>query len=540
MLSYSQLRQQFPRLQIDGPGFINPGASTSGGIPGMQGFGNDFLYPTSDRMRPQVLGPNGAGGPIAGMPVAGGNTSIGPNYPQSSIPPATHPPMNIPGVEGYGNDMLYAGGRGITDRRDGAGGNVPIAGMASQGDPNAFNWSPQTSYGQPTAAAAPMQRGPQLANQTAPNYQNPGVRNEAGWWHQPDGYRQGNGQVSSFDQPGWWNDPSGHPTAGVGGNGLLAGGGGGYGGGGSNPFLDELKRKEAINEQRYAEGVNSRNALRQWAEGQLGQLGNQQRADTNRIFDNRQSGLTQDMIGRGLTNSTVQDNQRVGIDSERANAMGRLNESLTQQRLGTEIPLAQDLFNYQERRNDVAPDPSQYYQALAMGGGAGGGPVNIDLSGMGQGGFDNSAMLGGGGFPFMGYGGGYGGGLNGIPGGGPTVNAQSLWQNQHAGFMHDLFTKQRRMSPSGPMVFGPDSGNPFSSFEVGASPGSYMSNSRVPVPVGGMNPGSGSGYGSLGSSAGSYAGPAPWGSEDQPRIGTMKQNQLGEWYAWDGQDWRRS
>jgi hypothetical protein len=469
---YSQFLQQMPRLAIDGPGFINPnmpGSSFSaggGGLSGMQGYGNDFLYPTADRMRAQMLGPNGPGGPIGGMPAAGGGMNIGPSYPGSSIPGASAPPMHapgLPGMQGYGNDMLYppgmAGGKPMTDRmptppRDSLGGYGYGRRSAGEAQPSATDtsglfWAPTPLTGSPLASGnrhsyAPP-RGPQLPQNEmshgwATGFHDPNAPNEAGYWNQPSGYIQGNGTSTSRDDAGWWHGAGGHPVGAVaggqygslgagsaanllgGGSGATpwgnygGGGGGGYGGG--NPlqgYADQYQQSvdaaKAANLARFNQGLEGYTAIRQRADALLNGLGQQQLKDTNQIFDNRQSGLTQDMISRGLTNSTVQDNQRVGIDTQRANELARVNEALTQQRLGTELPLAEKQINYLSSWNDPIPDLGRMaalmQQAAAGGAGMGGGagPVNVDLSGMG-GGFDNGMM----GMPW-GMLGGYGNGI---------------------------------------------------------------------------------------------------------------------------------
>lgn len=538
--------QGAPQMAVDGGGFLyQPSGATN---PGFSGFGADQWYPTSDRVRPQNLGPTG---PIAGMPAYGGGQNVAPNYPPSSIPPATQPPMHVPGITG--NDMFYSGGKGMGGDRMPTPPSSPVS-MAAPA------WHPQTSYGTIPGLggpSAPAGRPPMLPNNTAPNYQNPSTRNEAGWWHQPNGYIQGNGTVSSFDEPGWWNDPSGKPTAGVGGN--LAGVGG-FGGGGSNPFLDAYNAANAANEARYRDILGGYEAQRNRTGELLNGLTNQVRNDTNRTYDNLNSQVMQQMIGSGLANSTQLYNQQGGVAEKRSAALNRVNDDLMNQRLQAEMQPWNNELAFMERRNDLLPDLNRYADAMqAAGQGGLGGGVNIDLSGMGNGGYmDWGAMPFGGGYGggFLGYGPGIGAG-NGMGqfgrGGGSTIPSSRVASNRADQIMHDLFTGQHKTSPYSPMVFGPGGGGdvPFNvsidPLTSGASPTgggspdlSFKPDAFFSGQMYGSNPG-------MWRNQGAYpptlnldtAGPPQWGNIDNPNIGTIHTNQLGENYVYTSGGWRK-
>ncbi len=76
--------------------------------------------------------------------------------------------------------------------------------------------------------------------------------------------------------------------------------------------------------QRTAQGMNM-----------VQNLGLQQRNDINRQYDNLAHGETSDLAARGLGNSTVASGVRQAAEADRAQALGRLHDQLSQQQLST-------------------------------------------------------------------------------------------------------------------------------------------------------------------------------------------------------------
>jgi len=76
-------------------------------------------------------------------------------------------------------------------------------------------------------------------------------------------------------------------------------------------------------------------------------MGDQERRDINERYDARSGALNQDLISRGIRNSTVAQSMQQGNERERTADLGRLEERLRQQRLDTDAALSGDLLNMQ-------------------------------------------------------------------------------------------------------------------------------------------------------------------------------------------------
>jgi hypothetical protein len=176
----------------------------------------------------------------------------------------------------------------------------------------------------------------------------------------------------------------------------VAGGGGGPGG----AFADAMNSANAANENRYQDINSGYTAWRRRVNDLLSGLGNQQRADTNEMYDNRAGEMTQSTISRGLTNSTVLDNLLQGNTRERSSAMARLAEALARERMAQEGGAFKDQVDFMERKTEKGPDASlvaSLMERFGAGGGGGGGgmamPVTVDMSG-GGGGYGMGAGMG--------------------------------------------------------------------------------------------------------------------------------------------------
>lgn len=409
-----------------------------------QGFGNDVMNPNA---RPPVS--PATGGP---RPVSESSGSIGGNTPRGEAPMIRGNQMAYGrGFQGFGNDVAQ----------------MPVATPPAQAAQSGIDWKPNitpyTPISGPAQPVAGRARQPQLTNNTSPNYRLPGIntggRNEAGWWHQPNGYLQANGQITNFDQPGWWNQAdhqglSGGVGGGAGGRGGVFGGGGGYsspGGGPAQAFIDAMNAANKANQDRYNEILGGYGSARDYAAKQLAGLGDQQRKDTNAAFDKNAGRIDQSTISRGLNSTTVQDTLQAGNARDRGEALARLESDLARERMAQELPLLEQQLKFMERRDDVGPDPGLFaslmQNAAAAGpGGAYTGPINLDLGGGGGFGF------GGGYMPFMNLGGIMASqGSNLVrPGSG-----RSMLRKNGRGSSTISRTRQSGSGYGPPMVFGP-------------------------------------------------------------------------------------
>ena len=91
-------------------------------------------------------------------------------------------------------------------------------------------------------------------------------------------------------------------------------------------------------DQRYQRNMN-------YLEG----AGAQERKDINRQFDDRQRSMAADLSERGLGGTTVLPSLTSGLERNRSDAIGGLEERLRQQRLSTDANLSGDALSARER-----------------------------------------------------------------------------------------------------------------------------------------------------------------------------------------------
>lgn len=82
---------------------------------------------------------------------------------------------------------------------------------------------------------------------------------------------------------------------------------------------------------------------------QFDTLGNQARKDLNQQYDSLGATTAQRMTDIGLGNSTVASTMQSGVTRQRADAVGRLEEGLSAQRIGAETALTGDTLSATER-----------------------------------------------------------------------------------------------------------------------------------------------------------------------------------------------
>jgi len=126
--------------------------------------------------------------------------------------------------------------------------------------------------------------------------------------------------------------------------------------------------------------------------GQVGQLGEAQRQPLNQKFEQQGAGLTQDMINRGLYNSTTLDSMRQGLSRQQQQQSLQLEDQLLRQKLdygarltGEELANRPQSLQFMERREDVGPS---YQDVAGVAGAVGAGMAGSPdyMSGLGMGG----------------------------------------------------------------------------------------------------------------------------------------------------------
>ena len=158
------------------------------------------------------------------------------------------------------------------------------------------------------------------------------------------------------------------------------GGVGGFGGGIDPKYLgdyvDELKKQQeaarAANEARYGEIIkNNRGIIRQTKQEGREQMNflrgqrKEQVQQTKEQFNNLGTRVNQDLVSRGLTNTTIAPTVQTGIEGEKRRAITDVRNTANRSLLATKqynqgrIDNARyNMVNFKERRTDAYPDLS--------------------------------------------------------------------------------------------------------------------------------------------------------------------------------------
>lgn len=180
--------------------------------------------------------------------------------------------------------------------------------------------------------------------------------------------------------------------------GLPVGGGtiptGGAGGSGNNQLIAALladyerARREGkqANEDRFKQLIDMLTGRYDRGLNNLEGAGEQALADVDQDYERFAASLDQDMISRGLRNSTVRQSVQRGAQEDRQANRRRVQEDVRKERAQTDAVLSGDIAGAVERRTDDYPSSSELI-ALAMklgqggyyptGGGGGGGNANV-------------------------------------------------------------------------------------------------------------------------------------------------------------------
>ncbi len=166
------------------------------------------------------------------------------------------------------------------------------------------------------------------------------------------------------------------PSAGGG----LAGGAGGGAGGSSYANLqamygDAFEKARQANLARYEQIDRQRGDLIGRGMGYLTQLGQQGAADIDRRAQARTSTLQQDLISRGLGNTSIPASMQIAQGRETEAEHRRFQEDLARERLAADMGLTEQQAAFRERRTDAYPDLNQLIELSSRlgAGGAGGG-----------------------------------------------------------------------------------------------------------------------------------------------------------------------
>lgn len=149
-------------------------------------------------------------------------------------------------------------------------------------------------------------------------------------------------------------------------------------------LLDEYNQSELearlANERRYANILERGQGRYDTAMDLVSRLGGSEATEIDRQYDNVKGAIGQDMISRGLSNSTIKPTMELASERERTRAHGELRDRMTGRILNQHGQLSGDIMGVMERREDEYPDynrlqalSQQYGQAAGLGGGYGGG-----------------------------------------------------------------------------------------------------------------------------------------------------------------------
>ena len=134
------------------------------------------------------------------------------------------------------------------------------------------------------------------------------------------------------------------------------------------------------NELRYSQGL----LLKEQAMGnimsQIVGLGGQERRDIEKGFERKSAEELQAAMGRGMSSSTVLGSISRGLQSEEAEAKGRLEERLRREQAQTQALLVGDITSWIEGRVDEYPSSDQMANIM-FGYGASGGGQQAQASG---------------------------------------------------------------------------------------------------------------------------------------------------------------
>lgn len=182
---------------------------------------------------------------------------------------------------------------------------------------------------------------------------------------QPSPYQPSPYQPSPYESP----SPSGSPLP--------------EGGGGTNDSLAQLLYSEyqsasdaakAANEDRYQQALGMSQDLANRTMERVGNFGEMERQAIADRFQGIRGQVNQDLIGRGLSNSTIRGSMMTGVDGQEYRANLDLEDRLNRQMIDYDQSTSDRTLGIIERRNDIGPQTGELaalMQAYGAGGAAG-------------------------------------------------------------------------------------------------------------------------------------------------------------------------
>lgn len=124
-------------------------------------------------------------------------------------------------------------------------------------------------------------------------------------------------------------------------------------------YQQAYEQGRRANEQRYGDIMRGRQQQYDSSMSMLQGAGAQSRQDIESRWRSAENQGIQDLTSRGLTGSTILPTMRMGYRRQAQADVGRLDESLRQQRLGLHTNLTEGMLGFMERREDESPDLGQ-------------------------------------------------------------------------------------------------------------------------------------------------------------------------------------
>jgi len=136
-------------------------------------------------------------------------------------------------------------------------------------------------------------------------------------------------------------------------------------------ITEAAEQRNEEEEARFNTGLQELGALRGRSLQGLNNLGNQARADVNREYEGLAARTNQNLIDRGLHNTTIAPSVQAGITRGKAGELARIGENVRQQQIGTDIDLTKAIENFRVNRTDTPIDSqllSELFRLQAAGG----------------------------------------------------------------------------------------------------------------------------------------------------------------------------
>ena len=130
----------------------------------------------------------------------------------------------------------------------------------------------------------------------------------------------------------------------------------------SGQYRDMTNKANAANESRYQSILQGYGDVYNRAMGTVAGISGQDRADLLRQYQRASAQGDQDLINRGLSNTTVRSAVQRGFEEDLAAGNRRLSDARMREMIGLDTSLSGNTLNFAERRSDVPPDMGQLAQ----------------------------------------------------------------------------------------------------------------------------------------------------------------------------------